>query len=149
MAIGDAKLFRDVGLESGEGDYNFTTDTIKFALLSDTYASISVDTTNPVLTTFTEVSAGGNYAAGGLTVSGVTWTRTAGVSKLSHSAVSMLKDASNPANARTALLYDVTAASSALVAVDLTTDGSTPADLVNNDLTINVNASGAITATVA
>lgn len=149
MARGDSKLFRAVGLESGEGDYNFTSDTFKFALLSDTWASVNTDLADPVLTSFTEVAAGGNYPAGGLSVTGVSWTRTAGVSKLTHSAVSMSKHASNPTAARTLLLYNVTAGSSAIVATDLTAEGSTPADLVNNDLNITVHASGAVTATVA
>lgn len=149
MAQGDAKQFRDYPLEAGTGDYNNTTDVFKMALLTDTYASVSVDLTNPVLSNFTEASAGGNYPAGGLTVSGVTWTRTAGITKLSHSAISMLKNASNPANVRTALLINTTASNSAYVAVDLTTNGTTPVDLVNNDFTITANASGVITGTVS
>jgi hypothetical protein len=47
-------------------------------------------------------------------------------------------------------LYNNTSASDDLInAWDLTTDGSTALDLVNNDFTFSFGASGILTATVA
>lgn len=149
MARGDQKAFYDYPRKAGLGNYNNSTNTFKVALLTDTYASVSQTLTDPVLTSFTEVTPGGNYSAGGITLTTVTWTRAGAVTKLDADDVSLLKDASNPANARTALVYNDTVSDNAYSVVDLTTDGSTPLDLVNNDLNITWNASGIITATVA
>lgn len=149
MARGDQKAFYDYPRKAGLGNYNNSTNTFKVALLTDTYASVSQTLTDPVLTSFTEVTPGGNYSAGGITLTTVTWTRAGAVTKLDADDLSLLKNASNPANARTALVYNDTVADNAYSVVDLTTDGTTPLDLVNNDLNITWNASGIITATVA
>ena len=149
MARGDQKQFYDYALKSGDGDYKNTTDVFKCALITDTYASVSQGLTNPVLTTFTEAAAGGNYAAGGPTIAGTTWTRSGAVTKLDGGDISILKDASNPITSRCALVYNDTSTDSAVTVVDLTTDGTTQLDLVNDDLTITWNAAGIWTATVA
>lgn len=147
MALGDAKLFRDFALKINQGDYN-DGDTYAVTFLSDTYASISIDATNPNLASFTETT-GGNIvktALAGFTVTRATTTITFDATDPS----SFLKNASNPADVRTMLVINDTSASDdAYQVFDLTSDGTTPPDLVNNDLTFAFGASGITTATTS
>ena len=55
MAAGDAKYYRDFILKNNQGDYS-DGDTWTLAFISDTYASLSIDATNPVLADVTAVS---------------------------------------------------------------------------------------------
>jgi hypothetical protein len=58
------------------------------------------------------------------------------------------KNASNPATVKCAIIYNDTSASDDLVQVfDLTADGTTAIDLVNNDLAFTFGAGGINTAT--
>ena len=139
MARGDAKQFQDYPLKAGNGDYNNSADTFKIAFITDAYGTVSVTGTNPALNDFTQVSAGGNYPAGGLSLANITWSRTGAVSALDSDNVTMAAAAGNPNNARTGLLINVTAGNSCISAVDLTTDGTTPPDLVNNPITLNIS----------
>ena len=148
MAQGDSKLYRDAVLKLNEGAYN-EGDTWSVAFVSDTYASLSVDATNPVLADVTVVS-GGNVSAvnniSGFSITRSTTTITADGTDLA----TISKNASNPATVRCAVVYNNTSASDDLIqAYDLTTDGSTALDLVNNDLTFNFGANGIFTATVS
>ena len=148
MAQGDSKLYRDAVLKLNEGAYN-EGDTWSVAFVSDTYASLSVDATNPVLADVTVVS-GGNVSAvnniSGFSITRSTTTITADGTDLA----TISKNASNPATVRCAVVYNNTSASDDLIqAYDLTTDGSTALDLVNNDLTFNFGANGLFTATVS
>ena len=61
----------------------------------------------------------------------------------------LAKDASNPATVRCAVIYNNTSAADDLIQIyDLTADGSTALDLVNNDFVFNFGAAGINTATV-
>ncbi len=57
------------------------------------------------------------------------------------------KNASNPTGVRCAVLYNATASNELAQVWDMTTDGSTPLDLVNNDFTFDFGANGINTAT--
>ena len=61
----------------------------------------------------------------------------------------ILKNASNAADVRCAVIYNDTSAADDLVQIyDMTSDGSTALDLVNNDFTFTFGAGGINTATV-
>ena len=147
MAAGDAKYYRDFILKNNQGDYS-DGDTWTLAFVSDTYASLSIDATNPVLADVT-VTSGGNVAAAynlaGFSITRATTTITFDATDIGQ----ILKNASNPADVRCAVIYNNTSASDDLVqAYDLTTDGTTALDLVNNDFTFSFGAGGILTATV-
>jgi hypothetical protein len=147
MAAGDSKLYRDAVLKINEGAYN-EGDAWTLAFVSDTYASLDIDATDPVLADVTVVS-GGNVAAA-YNIASFTITRSAGTITFDGTDIGTItKNASNP-SPRCAVLYNNTSASDDLInAWDLTTDGSTALDLVNNDFTFSFGVSGILTATVA
>ena len=151
MAQGDLKTFDYYPYRAGLKLYNNSTDSFKYAIVTDTYATVNKATVNPDLTDFTEVAAGGNYTAGGNALTGVTWaigTVAAGITSLDFTDISLLKDASNPITGKTMLLNNSTAGDHCYHAIDLTSDGSTAVDLVNNDLTVTFNANGTVNITV-
>ena len=148
MAQGDSKLYRDAVLKLNEGVYQ-EANVWTIAFVSDTYATLNADATNPVLANVTVVS-GGNVNAvnnlSGFSITRATTTITADATDLA----TITKNASNPTTVRCAVLYNNTSASDDLIqAWDLTTDGSTALDLVNNDFTFSFGANGIFTATVA
>jgi hypothetical protein len=148
MAAGDNKIFRDFVLKVNEGAYN-EGDNWRLAFVSNTYSTINVDSTNPVLANVTPLS-GGNVAASYLLANFAITRATTTIKFDADDIATITKNASNPATVRSAVIYNDTSASDDLVcAFDLTTDGSTALDLVNNDFTFSFGAGGIITATVA
>lgn len=123
MAEGDFIRFNQFKLDRGKGVHDLSSDTIKWAIIKGA-ANGGLDptaatadprwgaggTTN--LSTH-EVTAGGNYAANGLTAA-VSWTESSGSVTLDLSAsapqLQWLQDASNPTNARWIIAYNDTAA---------------------------------------
>ena len=148
MAQGDSKLYRDAVLKLNEGAYA-ESDTWTLTFVSDTYASLNADATNPVLANVTPVSGGNVNAVNNL--SGFTITRSgATITADATDLATITQNASNPTTVRSAVLYNNTSASDDLIqAWDLTTDGTTALDLVNNDFTFTFGASGIFTATVS
>lgn len=147
MAKGDIKSFHDI-LPYYRGTINFDSDQLAFALLSDTYASISQGASSPTLGSFTECSAGGNYSAGGVNLT-LDNTETGGVHTIKldtgvfvSGTITIDLDASNPTDARCGLFYSKTASDAAFAVVDLTDDGSTAVDLVGRDLEYTPDDSG-------
>jgi len=145
MAQGTAKYLRDFPFKMNKGDYA-DTDTYSIVFLSDTFASVDVNVTNPVLTTYTETT-GGTIVKTAL--SNFTVTRvTTNVKFDADDPATFVKNASNPTDVRTILIINDTVADNAWQAIDATTDGSTPLDLVNNDLALSFDANGIMTATL-
>lgn len=149
MAQGDSKLAREYPLQAGKGEYNNSTDTFKLYFCSDTYAAIDIDTAPLNLSDVTQVG-GGNVPIGGVTLTGTTWARSGAVCTLDFNNIATItKNASNPATIRTAVIVNDTSTSDDIYkVVDLTTDGTTPIDLVTNDFDYSFNAGGSQTATV-
>lgn len=144
MAAGDSKLFNDFVLKDREGAYA-DTDTYQIVFLSDTYASVNTDLTNPTKASFT-VTSGGNVAAS-YTLS-VTINRSGATTTFDATDLPTIsKNASNPADLRCALLIDNTVTDDAIQVWDMTTDGTTPLDLVNNDFSFTFGAGGINTST--
>ena len=148
MALGDSKLFNDFVKLGGNGTYNLGTDGFTLAFVSDAYSAVNADATNPAITDYTVVSGGNIPATTALGT--LTWTRSGATSTFDYAdPATFAKNASNPATAKTILIYQTTTGD-LYKAVDITTDGgTTPADLVNNDLTYTVNASGSSTWTAS
>ena len=149
MARGDLKTFSQYPYNAGLGLYNNSTNSFKYALLTDEYAAVSKDLANPALASFTEATAGGNYTVGGNALANPVWDLTAGVTKLDFDNASLLKDPSNPTDAKTLLVINSTVSNQAYNLVDLTVDGTAAVDLVNNDLTVNWNANGVFNVVVS
>jgi len=141
MAAGDSKLFNEYVLKERRGDYN-QADTWTLAFISNTYASVSADLANPNLASVTVVS-GGNVASS-YNLASVAYSRSTNTITFDANDIGqILKDASNPADLRCAVIYNNTSASDDLVQIyDMTADGTTPLDLVNNDFTFAFGASG-------
>ncbi len=149
MAAGDSKLAQEYPLQAGKGVYNNSTDTFRIFFCSDTYASIDATQTPFNLSDVTQVG-GGNFPIAGIVLTSVTWTRSGAVSTLDYADLTTItKNASNPTTIRTAVIVNDTSASDDIYkVVDLTADGSTAIDVVNNDFDYAVNASGSVTGTV-
>jgi hypothetical protein len=141
MAAGDSKLFNEYVLKERRGDYS-QSDTWSLAFVSDTYASINADNANPNLSVVT-VTSGGNVSSS-YTLTGVAYSRaTSTITFSANNIGQILKDAANPSDVRCAVIYNDTSTSDDLVQVfDMTSDGSTALDLVNNDFTFSFAASG-------
>jgi hypothetical protein len=146
MAQGDSFIFYDFELKRGQGNYNLGTDGFSIAFVADTFASLNQSATNPNISGFTPLS-GGNFAAS-TNLGSLTWGRTGSVSTFDYANLAtILKDAANPTTIRVALIKHTTSGD-LYKAVDLTTDGSTAIDVVNNDFDYTVSASGSMTTTV-
>ena len=145
MAQGDAKYLRDFPLKLNRGDYN-VLNTYSLVFLSDTYSLVNVDATNPALGDFTETT-GGNISK--TVLANVTITRAGTEIKFdADDPATFLKDALNPADVRTLMIINDTVSDNAAQVFDATVDGTTPLDLINNDLTISFSASGFMTITL-
>ena len=147
MAAGDSKIFNEYVLKERRGDYA-VADVWRLAFISNTFASVSDDLANPTISSVT-VTSGGNVAASYVLAS-VAYTRATTVIKFDATDLAqILKNASNPADLKCAVIYNDTSASDDLVQIfDMTSDGSTSLDLINNDFTFTFGAAGINTATV-
>lgn len=146
MAQGTSKKFSEYDLKSGNGEYNNSTNTFSFLLITNSFASINADAANPVIGDFTPATIGGNYT-GKTALTGTTWTRSGSVSKLVYDPITFAADAANPVDALCLLMInDTSATDDALRVTDLTTDGTTPVNLTQG-FTMTVSAAGAVTVT--
>ena len=149
MAAGDSKQAQEYPLQAGEGEYKNSTDTFRIFFCSDQYSTIDATQAPFNLSDVTQVG-GGNFPIAGIVLTSVTWTRTGAVTTLDYADLTTItKNASNPATIRSAVIVNDTSTSDDIYKViDLTADGSTPIDVVNNDFDYAVNASGSVTGTV-
>ena len=146
MAAGDSKVFNDFMLKLGKKTYDLSTDAFAISFIATAYASVDADATNPDITDYTPLT-GGNFVAA-TTLGSVTWTRAAAVGKFDFADLTTIaKAAGNPATIKVALIKH-TVTGDLYKAVDLTADGTTSIDVINNDFDYAVNASGSSTITV-
>jgi len=146
MAQGDLLTFEEFRKNIGDGSHDL--DTNAFSLIFITTLPV-VGQATPDRADFTEVTAGGGYSTGGVTLTGVTWLEAAGVATFDSSLdVVFTAAAGSPTNIVAALIVDDTHAGSndAIAFIDMTVDGgSTPISLVAGNITITFNASGLFT----
>lgn len=145
MAAGDTKLFNEFILRDRQGSYAITDD-YRIAFISNTYASVSSDLAAPDIADVT-VTSGGNVAANYPLANESLSRSTSTITFDADDIGTITKNASNPADLRCAVLYDVTVSNHLIQIWDMTTDGTTPLDLVNNDFTFSFGASGINTST--
>lgn len=148
MARGDSKSFAaNIALNLGQGDYNLTTDTLSWVLVTNPFAAIDADATTSNLSSLTQVASGGNYA-GVTNLTGVQFTQSGNEVTLDYDDVTFGSNASNPTTATCLVVFNNTSAADDLLKVtDLTVDGTTPVDLTQG-FNFAINASGSITFTV-
>lgn len=147
MAQGDSKQFYDYPLKAGNGEFDNSANVFKGRFTATNYASVDISAVNPNVSTYA-ATTGGNFA-GDVTLTAVTFTRTGDVTALDAAALATIaKDPSNPTDIRSFIVYNDTHATDFPYEVyDLTADGTTPIDVVNNDLDFNFGAAGIMTGT--
>jgi len=144
MAAGDTKLMSDTIRKDRIGTYALA-DNWQIVFFSDTSASILSTTANPTSATYTLVS-GGNFAAN-YPLANEAVTRSGAVIKFDADDIGqILKNASNPA-IKTAGLINATNSNDLFQVWDMTADGTTPVDTVNNDFTFDFGTGGINTST--
>lgn len=144
MAEGDTKLMSDTIRKDREGLYDIA-DNWQLVFFSDTFASIDSTVSNPTSGTYTVVS-GGNFAAN-YPLANEAVSRSGAVITFDADDIGQIaKDASNPA-IKTAGLINATNTDDLFQVWDMTADGTTAVDTVNNDFTFNFGASGINTST--
>lgn len=151
MAQGDLTLFEETLVQYGEGasQIDFESDSFKIGLIKsaanggdDPAASDAVPAWSGGTTNFSgsEVTAGGNYVAGGATIANPSWVEAAGTATFDGDDPAVWsQNASNPTDARWAIIYDdTTTIKSAIAFVDLGSDFN----MTTGDLTITLAAGG-------
>jgi hypothetical protein len=146
MALGDITFFQEANAKMLDGDWA-SSDAFWCGLVTNAVPP-TAGFSGPQYTDFTEVTPGGNYAAGGVvldtldnlvTQSGAVMTFDSSVNP------TWAKNASNPQTAYWAIVYNYTDANKdALLFVDL--DG--PVDMQAGSLTITWHTSGLFTITI-
>ena len=146
MAAGDFVVFDQFLVDVGEEIHQLETDTFKLGLVT-AVVTPSATTANPCwgaggstnLAT-NEVTAGGNYVAGGATCGTPTYDLTGGLAMFdTDDPAAWAAHASNPTNAVWGILYnDTTANKNCVGFVDL----GGAFDMTTGPLTVTVNASG-------
>ena len=147
MAAGDSKIFNDFALKLAKKTYDLSTDAFAISFIATAYASVNADATDPDITDYTPLS-GGNFVAA-TTLASTAITRSGAALKFDFADLSTIaKAAGNPATIKVALIKH-TVTGDLYKAIDLTADGSTSIDVINNDFDYTVNAAGSFTQTVA
>lgn len=148
MAAGDLTLFEEFSKQLGEEKHNFSTDTLKLGIVDNTVTPTAGDAT-PAWADYSanEVSSAGGYVAGGIALTGVTFTEVAGVATLDDTGnISLAQDAGGFTNGYWGILYNDTEATDMAIAfVDL----GGPVSEQAGPITINWGASGIATITVS
>jgi hypothetical protein len=126
MASGDFTVFDQCLVDLGNKQLDMDTDTFKFALIDSVITPTAADSnprwavTSGVDYDGNECTPGGNYTAAGETLSTPVWSVTANILKWDVVDVSILQHASNPTDARWAIIYsDTHATKNAIGFLDL------------------------------
>jgi len=145
MAAGDVVFYEQFYVDVQEGIHNLETDAIKLGLVTSTYTPTAADadprwgaggTTN---TSTNEVTAGGNYTAGGVAIGNNSVTLTGGDGVFDGDDVTITQNVSNPTDARWGVIYNDTAAGKQAIGY---LDLGAVIDLSAGDFTVSWNASG-------
>lgn len=145
MAQGDIRFFAGALLEMGKGTHNLASDTLKVGIVTSAVTPVVGDTdprwgaNGSVNFTTNQVTPGGNYPAGGVTLASVTWTNVAGVLTLRATDPAIAQHASNPTNGRWGIIYNDTAANKNAVGL---IDFGSVRDLTTGPFTIDFGGSG-------
>jgi len=113
MARGDVTIFDEFTINLGQEIHNLASDTIKVGLVTNGVTPTAGDAT-PTWADYSgsEVGTGGGYSAGGITLSGVTFTEAAGVATLDDTGnIALAQNASGFTNAYWGIIYNDSSAS--------------------------------------
>ena len=126
MASGDITFFHQFKVDLGNKIHDLDTDTFKVGLITSAVTPTGADaaphwggtgTTNYATN---QVTPGGNYATGGPSLTSLAYTNSAGTVSWNAAKVAIAQNASNPTNARWAIIYNNTDANKRAAAyVDL------------------------------
>jgi hypothetical protein len=114
MAAGDFTVFDQFLTDLGNKIHDMDGDTLKFALVTASVTPAADDAgpnwngTGTTDYSGDEVTPGGNYSTGGATPGSQAWSVTSNILKFDMADVSISQNASNPTNARWAILYNST-----------------------------------------
>jgi len=162
MAQGTFVLFDEFAESIGDGRIDLDTDSFAVGLttlqvggtptIAKTDAIPHWGGTGTTNIATSEVSAGGGYSAGGITLAAPTWVQTSGVGKFDHNAgeasITWTSAASgDPATIKSAVLYKTTGNKDCIGFIDMTADGTTAISLLAGDVTITWGAGGLFTVT--
>lgn len=159
MAQGTITLFNEFAKSIADGRIDIDTHTIKAALTTlQVGGTPTIAATNAVPTwgaggstnlATSEVSAGGGYTAGGISLSSVTWTLSGAVATFDAADISWTSAGSgDPTTIKSLVLYSDTATNKdAIGFMDMTSDGTTAISLLSGDINVTWNASGIFTNT--
>jgi|OpeIllAssembly_1097287.scaffolds.fasta_scaffold00035_2 hypothetical protein len=113
MARGDFYVFNEFLVDVGSEKHNLPSDTLKIGII-DATATPLVTQTTPTWSDFSanEVATGTAYVAGGPSLTGVTWTQTAGVTKLDSNSITIAYDAAGFTDGAFGIVYNSSAPSS-------------------------------------
>jgi hypothetical protein len=146
MAAGQWTTFNHALELIGAGTIKPKSDSFKYAFINQTLTPAAT-TTDPCwgaggstnLSTYEAAPATGNYAAGGIAMTGVTWVESSGTCTFDSDDLVCAQTALNPQDARWVIVYSTTAANkNALGFLDL--DGIT--DLSIGGFSFTVAAGG-------
>ena len=149
MAQGDVILFNAAKLKIFQEKMHFGTDTWKAALITNAVTPTAT-TADPCWgaggstnLSSSQVTPGGNYSSGGVTLSNVSLGESGGTVTFDADPVTIAQDASNPTDARWMIIYcDSATNKDALLALDLGGD----TDLSVGGFSATPHASGIIVA---
>lgn len=145
MAAGKWKLYNSAKEFIGDGTIDLDTHTFKMALFTSSSNCDDLEANTQLSNLTNQVSNGNGYTTGGVTLTGVTWSRVGGVVTFNFGDPSWTGIGLG-FSCRFAVIYDDTAASDQLLAVCLL--DTTPADITVNaldTLTISNSPTGAFT----
>lgn len=148
MARGDFTVFQEFALQLGQELHTLATDVLKLGIVNATVTPTAGDAT-PAWGDYSanEVSTAGGYAAGGVSLSGVTWTEAAGVATLDDTGnIALAQNASGFTDGYWGILYNSSAAGSQAIGF---LDLGGPVSEVAGPVNINWSASGILTVTVS
>ena len=140
MALGDIKWFAQGLLDLGLKHHNLSTDSLKLGLIKGTPAPTIGDALPHFAGTGTlnhatnEVKVGTSYPAGGVALTGVTWSLVSSVPTLRAAKVTFANDATGFTDARYGVIYNATDVSKRAIAyIDLGADRSVVAGSLTLD----------------
>ena len=95
----------------GRKVHNLHTDSLKLML-----TNVAPSAANTVKSDITEIAAGNGYVAGGLAISGTSWTQTSGTAPLTATDATLTASGGSIGPFRYAVVYNDTSASDSLIA---------------------------------
>jgi hypothetical protein len=114
MAAGDFTVFDQYLTDLGNKIHDMDGDTLKLGLVTSSVTPAASDAgphwngTGTTDYSSNEVTPGGNYSTGGPTPGTQAWSVTSNILKFDMADVSISQNASNPTDARWAILYNST-----------------------------------------